>query len=304
MEVASWLTVARSHVYRVAARFVDGGRGGLLDGRASNGPRLVDDDFRQSVRELLNGTPRAHGFIRSTWTRELLAIVMSRRGHPRVAVCTMGRVLRAIRARRGRPKPIVKCPLSARQKRRRLKEVRDLISNCPHNQVVVYEDEIHIHLNPKLGLDWMNRGQQKLVMTPGQNEKTYVAGCLDAHTREVLWVGGPEKNSGLFIEMLRKLNSRHADARRIHVVLDNWGVHKSKATKAALREMPRVRLHFLPPYSPDDNLIERLWLDLHANVTRNHPHSDIIPLCDDVGRFLDRVSPWTPEERPLILEAA
>ncbi len=304
MEVASWLTVARSQVYRVTARFLDARRDGLLDRRSSNGPRVVDENFRESVRELLNGTPRAHGFIRSTWTRELLAIVMSRQGRPRVSACTMGRVLRSIRARRGRPKPIVKCPLSARQKRRRLKTVRDLISNCPRNEVVVYEDEIDIHLNPKLGLDWMNCGQQKLVMTPGKNEKAYVAGTLDAHSREVLWVGGAEKNSGLFIAMLRKLDSHHADARRIHVVLDNWGVHKSKATKAALREMPRIRLHFLPPYSPDDNIIERLWLDLHANVTRNHPHADIVPLCGDVGRFLDRVSPWIPEDRPLILEAA
>jgi transposase len=303
-EVAGWLHVARSHVYRVVARFSESRREGLLDGRASNGPRLVDDAFRNGVRELLDGTPRAHGFIRSTWTRELLVIVMTRQDHPPVSVCTMGRVLRCLQARRGRPKPIVKCPLSARQKRRRIKQIRDLVTDCPSNEVVVYEDEIDIHLNPKLGLDWMNRGHQKLVMTPGKNEKAYVAGTLDARTREVLWVGGPKKSSGLFIQMLHSLVAHYSDAACIHVVLDNYGVHKSKATKAALRTMPRIRLHFLPPYSPDDNLIERLWLDLHANVTRNHSHAEMIPLCRDVGHFLDHVSPWTPRQRPLILQAA
>lgn len=303
-EVAGWLHVARSHVYRVVARFVECGRASLLDGRASNGPRVVDDAFRQGVRELLEGTPRAHGFLRSTWTRELLAIVMGRQGHPRVSVCTMGRVLRSVRARRGRPKPIVKCPLSERQKRRRLQHVRELVDECPSNEVVVYEDEIDIHLNPKLGLDWMNHGEQKLVMTPGKNEKAYVAGTLDARTRNVLWVGAGKKNSALFIAMLRTLDANYTDAVLIHVVLDNYGVHKSKATKAALRTLPRIRLHFLPPYSPDDNLIERLWLDLHANVTRNHSHAEMVPLCRDVGHFLDHVSPWTPRERPLILEAA
>jgi hypothetical protein len=303
-EVAAWQHVARSHVYRVLARFCERGREGLLDGRTSNGPRVVDDAFWQGVRELLEGTPRMHGFIRSTWTRELLTIVMERLGHARVSVCTMGRVLRSIRARRGRPKPIVKCPLSARQKRRRIQQIRDLLSDCPSNEVAVYEDEIDIHLNPKLGLDWMNRGQQKLVMTPGQNEKAYVAGTLDARTGEVLWVGGPKKDSDLFIDMLRKLEAHHPDAVCIHVVLDNYGVHKSKATKAALRTMPRIRLHFLPPYSPDDNLIERLWLDLHANVTRNHAHAEMVPLCRDVAHFLDHVSPWPRCGRTLVLEAA
>jgi transposase len=303
-EMVQLLGVSRAHVYRTVARFLDAGRDGLLDGRAANGRRVVDEAFRESVRKLLDGSPRDHGFIRSTWTRELLVLVMKRNGYATVSVCTMGRVLAALGARRGRPKPIVKCPLSARQSRRRIKQVRDLIANCPPKEVVVYEDEIDIHLNPKLGLDWMNRGHQKLILTPGKNEKAYVAGTLDARTRDVLWVGGGEKNSSLFVAMLRKLDAHYADADRIHVVLDNYGIHKSKMTKAALRDMPRIRLHFLPPYSPDDNLIERLWLDLHANVTRNHPHAELVPLCGDVARFLDHVSPWTPRERPLILEAA
>lgn len=303
-EITGWVSCSPSTVYRTVARFIDGGREGLLDGRASNGPRVVDDAFADGVRALLRGSPRDHGYIRSTWTRELLALVMEKSGQPRVAACTVGRVLASIHARRGRPKPIVKCPLSERQKRRRLQKIRDLIENCPPKQVVVYEDEIDIHLNPKIGFDWMNRGHQKLVMTPGKNAKAYVAGTLDVRSREVVWVGGPEKNSSLFIDMLRKLDAHYSEADVIHVVLDNYGIHKSKATRAVLRELPRIKLHFLPPYCPDHNLIERLWLDLHANVTRNHPHGELVPLCADVTRFLDAVSPWIPGQRPRMLRAA
>lgn len=303
-EIVGWLGCSAAHVSRTVAYFEDEGRDGLLDARTSNGARLVDEEFEDGLRALLDGSPREHGWKRPTWTRELLVIVMERRGHPRVSVCTMGRALRRIRARRGRPKPIVKCRLSARQKRRRLKKIRDLIENQRPNEVVVYEDEIDIHLNPKIGLDWMNYGQQKLVMTPGKNEKAYVAGTLDVRTRNVLWVGGIDKNSTLFIEMLRKLDAHHPSAKWIYVVLDNFGIHKSRATKAVLRELPRIRLIFLPPYSPDDNIIERLWLDLHANVTRNHQHTELPSLCDDVASYLDAVSPWAPRERPLLLEAA
>src|SRR5262249_54940508 len=48
----------------------------------------------------------------------------------------------------------------------------------------------------------------------------------------------------------------------------------------------RVVLHFLPPYSPDHNRIERVWLDLHANVTRNHRCPTMQLLLEHVRAFL------------------
>jgi transposase len=56
-------------------------------------------------------------------------------------------------------------------------------------------DEVDIHLNPKIGLDWMLQGQQKQAVTPGQNQKRYLAGALDARTGQLTWVEGPRKTS-------------------------------------------------------------------------------------------------------------
>lgn len=47
-------------------------------------------------------------------------------------------------------------------------------------------------------------------------------------------------------------------------------MHSAAVTKQTLADLRgRVGLHFLPPYCPDANRIERVWQDLHANVTRN-----------------------------------
>jgi hypothetical protein len=86
--------------------------------------------------------------------------------------------------------------------------------------------------------------------------------------------------------------------------LDNYGIHKSRQTMAASRRLPRIRLHFLPPYSPDENRIERLWQDLHAAVTRNHKHTSLVDLCGDVARYLDAVTPWVPGRGPVLLKTA
>ena len=62
----------------------------------------------------------------------------------------------------------------------------------------------------------------------------------------------------------------------------------------------RLRLHFLPPYCPNENRIERIWLDLHANVTRNHR-------LKTIGELLDRVHGYLAERfdtrRRLLLAA-
>ncbi|MBK7399574.1 MAG: IS630 family transposase [Myxococcales bacterium] len=282
----------RSSVYRTVARYVDGGREGLLDERVNNGRRLADAEFCAAVGQLLTGHPGDHGFTRPTWTRELMIKVAEAETGVRVSLAVMGRVLRRLGARRGRPKPVVACPLSDRQRRRRLAKIRILLETLPSDEVAVYEDEADIHLNPKIGIDWMPRGVQRKVMTPGKNAKPYIAGALDARDGTVLWVGATAKTSALFVAILNKLAEHYVEARRIHVVLDNYGIHYSHETRRALAQLPQIVLHFLPPYCPDHNRIERLWQDLHANVTRNHRHATLFALCDAVARYLGEVSPW------------
>lgn len=300
LEIADVLVCSRAHVYRTVARFVAFGREGLLDGRQDNGPRVVTDALCAVVDTLVRGSPRAYGYRRPTWTRELLIRVLDAETEVHVGVSTMSRILRQLQARRGTPKPIVQCPLSARHKRRRLAKLRQLKDTLPRDEVMVYEDEADIHLNPKVGLDWMARGQQNRLLTPGKNKKAYVAGTLDVRDGQVLWTGGLSKTSALFVAMLQVLDTHYTAARQIHVVLDNYGIHKSREVARALQKMPRIRLHFLPPYCPDHNPIERLWQDLHANVTRNHPHKTLEPLCDDVADYLRHASPWPRRPRSLL----
>ncbi len=177
-----------------------------------------------------------------------------------------------ISARQGRPKPTVGCPWPKRAKSKRLRELRRLVDTLPADEVAVYEDEVDIHLNPKIGTDWMVKGQQKEVLTPGKNVKRYLAGAIDLQTGELIWVEGEKKYTLLFINLLWELVQHYSEARVIHVILDNYSIHTTQQVEVSLAtaEGQRIQLHFLPPYCPDHNRIERLWRDLHSNVTRNH----------------------------------
>jgi transposase len=270
-EIEPFLKVHNTTVYRVVRRFREHGEASLWDGREDNGAEKLSEHFLGILDRVVRSNPQEHGWRRPTWTRETLVETMVRKTGVRIHVATMSRALARIRARRANPRPRVQCPWFPVVKTRRINALRRLIAALPADEVAVYEDEVDIHLNPKIGLDWMGFGQQKEALTPGKNEKRYLAGAMDVRTGNIHWVEAAKKNSWLFWHLLAKLTDVYANATVIHVILDNYGIHSSKIIQMALAGFAsRIRLHFLPPYCPDDNDIERVWQDLHANVTRNH----------------------------------
>jgi transposase len=285
-QIAAMLGCSVSTVKRTRTRWRELGEAGLIDRREDNAPaQKADEAYAADLLEVLAGTPRQHGQRRPTWTQELMIKVLSERGHASVSRTTMGRLLARLGVRRGNPKPTVNCPWNRRAKAARIRLVRKLVESLPSGEAAVWLDELDVHLNPRIGPDWMLPGTQRRVLTPGKNAKRYVAGALDATRDRLVWVSGPRKNSVLFIELLKKLlRSEYADKRLVHVILDNYAIHSSKQTRAWLAEHGgKLRLHFLPPYCPDDNRIERrVWREVHANVTRNHDCESIEQLMGEV----------------------
>ena len=275
-------------VSRMLRRYERFGEAGLIDRREDNGSPKVDDLYAQTTRWILEHTPQEHGHRRPTWTQVLLIETARRYTGVTVSRRTMGRLLKMLKVRRGRPKPDAPCPWSIARKNRRMALIGALVASLPSEEACVWEDEADLDLNPRIGFDYMLPGTQRRVMTPGKNVKRYLAGAMDATSDRVMWVKADRKNSRLFIELLKKLRIEYADKRVIHVILDNFSIHASRQTRAWLAEHgAKFRLHFLPPYCPDDNRIERkLWREMHANVTVNHRCETIGELIDDVLHYL------------------
>jgi transposase len=263
-------------VSRTIARYESLGEAGLVDRREDNGQAKADDLYGRTVAWILEGSPRDFLHRRPTWTRRLLIDTARRYTGVTVSPTTMGRLLKKLKVRRGRPKPLAPCPWGENARKKRVAMIHALI------------DEADIDLNPRIGFDYMLPGTQRRVMTPGKNVKRYLAGALDATTDRAVWVKGRRKTSRLFIDLPKKLLVEYADKAVIHVVLDNFIIHSSRQTKLWLAEFgQKFRLHFLPPYCPGDNRIERkLWRETHANVTMNHRCETIEELMNDVVHYL------------------
>jgi transposase len=286
--IAGALGCSAATVSRTLNRYETFGEAGLMDRREENGDRKINELYAQTVLWILESSPREFFHRRPTWTQELMIETAHAYTGVRVSRRTMGRLLKDLKVRRGRPKPLAPCPWSLARKNRRLTEIRAVVESLAADEACVWEDEVDVDLNPRIGFDYMLPGTQRTVMTPGKNVKRYLAGALDSQTDRVVWVKGEKKNSLLFIELLKKLASVYAEKKVIHVILDNFIIHDSRQTKAWLAEHgEKFQLHFLPPYCPDDNRIERcLWREMHANVTTNHRCETIEELIREVVHYL------------------
>jgi putative transposase len=132
-------------------------------------------------------------------------LVMEQTTGIRISQGRISRLLPELEIRLGRPKPVVGCPWKKARRTRRLRHLGRLIETLPNGEVGVYVDEVHIDLNPKIGPDYMLRGRQQAVVTPGKNQKRYLAGALNPKTGKLTWVEWDRKDSDPFIRQLWQL---------------------------------------------------------------------------------------------------
>src|SRR5436190_11827169 len=138
-EIEPILHVHNTTVYRVAQRFRERGEASLWDGREDNGAGKLSEAYLGILNDVVRSNPQDHGWRRPTWTRELLVETMVRKTGVRIHVATMSRALALIKARRGRPRPRVKCPWHPAVKTRRLNQIRTLVGTLSRHDALVYE---------------------------------------------------------------------------------------------------------------------------------------------------------------------
>jgi putative transposase len=234
--------------------------------------------------------PTSGSPARSRWSCEAAAVVLRDDYRVHVGRETVRLWLRDAGLVWWRPRPVLRPRDPDREKK--LRALRALLKGLPADETAVFMDEVDVNLNPKVGCQWMRRGQQAAVETPGTNQKRYLAGSLHWRTgRVILTEGRPKEGRGaaLFCRHLDDLRRSFRHYKVVHVICDNAAFHKpdkSKVVKAYLKEWGhRVVLHDLPTYSPDCNPVERVWWRLHEAVTRNHR-------CQTIDELLDLTFDW------------
>jgi transposase len=249
------------------------------------------------VRWVTTKTPRDFGFLRSRWSCATVVFLLWEEHRIAVSAETVRRWLHRENQVWRRPRPVLgpKDPAYAYK----LGKIRRLLGDLPPDETAVFQDEVDVNLNPKIGSMWMPRGKQAEVVTPGTNVKRYLAGSLHWRTGKLL-VSDPatQRNAQLFVRHLDDLRRRLRCYRHIHVICDNAKFHDCQLVWEFLaRWKHRITIHFLPKYAPKTNPIERVWWHLHEEITRNHR-------CRSIDELLDLTFDWFGYKETFELETS
>jgi transposase len=291
-EIAAVLFCSRSSVYRVvkayrAGRLTFGAPAEEDAGRIRL--RSLTPSLKRSVLAILKLMPRVCGWCRTRWSCATLALEVQARRGVQVSAETMRRWLHELGWVWKRAKLVAKG-----DDPQRVAKLARIRSRFEQGLALFFADELDISLLPKVGYQWMPTGAQVEVMTPGTNEKRYLAGALELATGTIQHCVWDRKTTGLFLDLLDTLDRAYPPPAftRLAVVADNAKIHHALEVERWLAAHPRFELLYLPTYCPKANPIERAFGDVHDKCTRNHTRKWIRHLVRAVEQHLQVNGPW------------
>ena len=158
----------------------------------------------------------------------------------------------------------------------------------------MFEDESAIRDYQAIMKSWFPKGQQKLIKTYGKHESLKLVGILNYETGKVYIEEAEEFNAEVFLRFLKRTLELYPTG-KIVMVLDNSKVHHAILLNDFLATNPRLKLMFLPPYSPKLNIIEGLWGWLKDTCVNNVFFSKFYQVRIAVRKFINMVNSRTME---------
>ncbi len=167
-----------------------------------------------------------------------------------------------------------------------LAEYEKLRKTQGKTDVVYFCDACHPQHNSIPAYGWIRRGSDKELKSNGGRKRVNINGAVNVDTREVVTDFPKTINDRSTWRLFQKLEAKHPNAKKIHVIMDNATYYKSKWLKKKL-ETSRIVPHFLPAYSPNLNLIERLWKFLKKKILYHQYYEkfdDFVTACKSFFR--------------------
>ncbi len=154
---------------------------------------------------------------------------------------------------------------------------------------VLFMDAVH-PINKTNG--WIRKGQDKVIETTGSRTRLNVIGALPLQNIGATVTETYDTiNSESIVRFFWKLKKEHYPLeQKVHLVLDGAAYHQSNLVKDAAKVL-NIQLHYLPPYSPNLNPIERLWKVMNEHVRNNIYFSSKSEFTSAIKEFFDVTLP-------------
>lgn len=268
------------------ARFVKDRIEGLYDEPRPGAPRKISDaEIEKVIVRTLETTPRGS----THWSTRSMAKATG------LSQSTISRVWRAfgLQPHRSETFKLSPDPLLVEK----IRDIVGLYVHPPEHAVVLCVDE-------KSQIQALDRTQPLLPMQPGQPElrthdyrrhgTTSLFAALNVKTGEVLGEIHRRHRSIEFRKFLDRIEAAVPAELEVHLILDNYGTHKTPLIRRWLAKRPRFHIHFTPTYGSWLNQVERWFAELTNKQIRRGSHRSVAALEAAIREFI-AVNNETPQ---------
>ena len=162
-----------------------------------------------------------------------------------------------------------------------------LLNSLGDNEAVLFVDAVHpTHAARPVGC-WAPKQEKLAIEQTSGRQRINIHGAIDLETGQTRMIEVETVDAASTIKLLGSIEALYPMLALIHVFLDNASYHHAKLVREWLsRPGCRIELHFIPPYCPHLNPIERLWGLMHRNVTHNKCYATCAQFADATLSFL------------------
>jgi transposase len=171
-----------------------------------------------------------------------------------------------------------------------IKAYEELMKTTPEDEPILFGDGVHPTMATKVTYGWIKKGTNKPIATTASRTRMNLMGALNLETMGLTLESYDTIDGDTMVKYLGTIKKAYPDAPKIHLILDRGGYNISKKTRGAA-EKHGIEVHFLPPYSPNLNPIERLWKVMNEYVRNNRVFTSAREFREGIMNFFQLTWP-------------
>ena len=286
--VAEIFCVDESSIYGWIKKWED--EGTLSDKPKSGRPPSFTGVEKKDLKHLIDeNDPKAHGINASFWDCKELRRYYLLQGKS-VSEDAIRNALRGMGAHYVKAQIEYREADLEKQREFALQFLKDF-QGIADDIALLFQDEMSAGTSPHKGYGWTFN--QRLIVKAKQShkERLNVFGATNPLSGRRIQLATKFAKAPAMVRFLEKVANAYQNKREIWIYLDNGPVHKSKLVKLWLSLHPKVKLRWMPPYSPDLNPQELVWCHDRRKFLNNHEFGDGKRLAMELSWFVRRLKP-------------
>ena len=159
---------------------------------------------------------------------------------------------------------------------------------------IYFLDASHPHHNNKSSYGWIPKGEERWIKTNTGRKRLNINGALSIEDLNIITRLEETINADAMILMVKNIED-HQPEGEIYLILDNARYNHAIKVKEYVEQSGRIHLVFLPSYSPNLNIIERLWLFFHQKILYDKYYETFPEFKETVLSFFQNINIYRKE---------